>query len=555
MFRSYFRSLTLLLALAVIVTCGDGGEPDAAAKTTPQVDGDLPDGFFVNPIAEGADPWVVRDEANDRYLWCFSDANRGIAIAEGSLTEFGRRHVVWRAPQDGPYSKEVWAPELHQLDNRWYVYFAASDGDNANHLAYVLESESGDPLGDYRLHGPLRTGDGPNRDSPNVWAIDMTVLKHRGSRYAVWSGWDAPGTDRQFLYIAAMKSPTELTGPRVRLADNDTHLWERIETDPKTRGLNEGPQVFSAGGQTHLIYSCGASWLPTYKLGRLTLTGDDPMDPSSWTKAAEPAFASTEKTYGVGHSCFVRSPDRSQWWHVFHAKRDRDPGWRRAIHVQPMSVDADGVPRFGKPIAAGEPLAAPSGEVSEGDEPQYGESATSNEVSYYGHQDFCRIDDHSIRLGVRTGRAVNPYRSGEKIVWRHPILSDVSAAVTIGFGGRESSRDAGLLLRCTAESVGYDAQRGYFVGLIPQTNLIIAGKTNGARWQELGRADTVIDVHQPQRLQVRMVGDEMLIRHIGGGTLRIVDDTYQRGRAGLRVVDTEATFTDWLIHPAGQSPP
>ena len=94
------------------------------------------------------------------------------------------------------------------------------------------------------------------------------------------------------------------------------------------------------------MYSCGASWLPTYKLGMLELTGSNPLDPAAWTKRADPVFSSTNETFGVGHSCFVKSPDETQWWHVFHAKRDRQPGWRRAVFVQPMLIDTDDRPQF-----------------------------------------------------------------------------------------------------------------------------------------------------------------------------------------------------------------
>ena len=72
-------------------------------------------GSFVNPIAEGADPWVVRHDG--RYLLCASEGNRGIALYESQrLTEVGPKRVVWTAPPTGPYSDEIWAPELHQLD-------------------------------------------------------------------------------------------------------------------------------------------------------------------------------------------------------------------------------------------------------------------------------------------------------------------------------------------------------------------------------------------------------------------------------------------------------
>jgi GH43 family beta-xylosidase len=318
------------------------------------------DPFFVNPVCEGADPWVIRDAARNRYLWCSTEKDRGITLyVSRSLTERGAKHIIWRAPEKGNCSREVWAPELHLLDGRWHIYFAASDGRNENHLTYVLRSRTDDPLGGYELFGPLSTGEGIDGKSPNVWAIDMTVLEYGGKRYAIWSGWDAPGTDRQFLYIAPMKSPTELAGPRVRLCSNADYEWERTEPGVKGRGLNEGPQVLKQGRRTFLIYSCGASWLPNYKLGLLELKGRDPLSPQAWRKHSEPVFQGTEETYGVGHSCFVASSDNKELWHVFHAKRDRKPGWRRAIFAQPMSFDATGFPRFGVPVKAGEKLRRP----------------------------------------------------------------------------------------------------------------------------------------------------------------------------------------------------
>ncbi len=170
---------------------------------------------FKNPIFEGADPWVVKDPHAERFIWCRSGTLKPDSIELGishSITSIGEVHTIWTAPTTGPYSKELWAPELHFLDGRWYVYFAADDGNNHNHLTYVLESANADPLSEYKLNGPLKTGEGPNADSPNIWAIDMTVLSHSAGRYAIWSGWDAPGTDQQYLYIAKMKSPTELVG-------------------------------------------------------------------------------------------------------------------------------------------------------------------------------------------------------------------------------------------------------------------------------------------------------------------------------------------------------
>ncbi len=354
------RSTAGRLLRAAGVRRGGQRAEDQPGQGPVETPGPLDQDLFVNPIAEGADPCVVRD--GDRYLWCQSEGNVGVAIwVSDRLTSLGTKHVVWRADAEGPCSQQVWAPELFCFDDRWYVYFAASDGHNSNHLTYVLASITEDVLGPYILHGPLLTGDSTEAGAENVWAIDLTVLEHQQQRYAVWSGWPAPGEDSQHLYIAPMASPVELGGSRVRLCANDDHVWERIDERPRSRGLNEAPQVLARDGRIFVIYSCASSWLPTYKEGMLELVGDDLLDPASWRKHERPIFESTATTYGVGHSGFVTSVDSSQWWHVFHAKRDRQPDWRRALFAQPFSWDDEGLPQFGSPVAAGTPLAVPAG--------------------------------------------------------------------------------------------------------------------------------------------------------------------------------------------------
>lgn len=203
----------------------------------------MADTHFVNPIAEGADPAVVHDGA--RYLWTQSEGNVGVAIwVSDRPTTLGEKHVVWRAPDRGPYSQEVWAPELFHLDDRWYIYVAASDGNSKHHLAYVLASDTTDPLGSYSLHGPLATGYSTAADP--IWAIDMTVLEDGGSRYAVWSGWPDRKQDLQALYIAPLASPTELGGDQILLYQPGEHSWEHIEETGGGRALAEGPRICSA---------------------------------------------------------------------------------------------------------------------------------------------------------------------------------------------------------------------------------------------------------------------------------------------------------------------
>ena len=506
---------------------------------------------FVNPVAEGADPWVSFHEG--RYVWCFSEGNRGISVwLSDRLTSIGTRHVVWQAPENGPFSKEVWAPEMHRLDGKWYIYFAASDGKNENHLAYALESKGNDPLGPYQLHGPFATGDGADGKSPNLWAIDMTVLEHDGKRYAIWSGWDAPGTDRQFLYIAPMAGPLKLAAPRTLLCDHATHLWERTDEKQESRGLNEGPQVLKRGDRTFVTYSCGASWKDTYKLGLLEFTGSDPLDPASWTKHPEPVFQSGGKTIGVGHSTFVPAPDGSEMWHVFHAKVDARDGWRRAVFLQPVNFKADDFPDFGAPVQAGQAIPRPKGETIPAVSLPLTRSlqgpADLRGFSYFGHQQFLAAEKDGVHLGTVPAHPVNDYRSGEKLVLDGGDFTDLDASVKIRFV--EGGRDAGLLVRATKPAVGFDAQHGYFAGILPDGKRVIFGKTDGKSWQEIARADLAVDKTRTLHLGIRARGERFVISVDGREVLQARDATYPRGSIGLRVVDTHACFSELKVTTA-----
>ncbi|MCL7680414.1 family 43 glycosylhydrolase, partial [Klebsiella pneumoniae] len=71
--------------------------------------------------------------------------------------------VVWRKPESGPMSELIWAPELHHINNKWYIYFAAAPTralkDNMfQHRMYVLECADSDPLtGTWTDKGQIQT--------------------------------------------------------------------------------------------------------------------------------------------------------------------------------------------------------------------------------------------------------------------------------------------------------------------------------------------------------------------------------------------------------------
>ncbi len=291
-----------------------------------------------NPIhSGGCDPWVVAWEGS--YYYCYSRGN-GISIAKmPSLHKLQPKGMaVFDPPRGLAYSEELWAPELHYINGEWYIYVAASDGYSSHHRMFVLKSTSDNPRAPYEMVGQIT-------DPSNKWAIDGTVMELNGELYFIWSGWEGEKDGKQNLYIAHMSDPCTIDSERV-LISTPEYNWETVEWPD----VNEGPTVLQHGGKTFVVYSASGSWGDYYCLGMLTLTGEDPMDPASWTKESTPVFTRREDVcYGPGHCSFSTAVDGSVWM-IYHGNQVSDTGWEgRSVWLAPVIFDEEGKPHFGKP--------------------------------------------------------------------------------------------------------------------------------------------------------------------------------------------------------------
>ena len=82
----------------------------------------------------------------------------------------------------------------------------------------------------------------------------------------------------------------------------------------------------------------------------LTLTGDDPLDPTHWEKEKRPVFQRRVGTcYGPGHCSFTTALDGSVWM-IYHGNLKSGTGWQgRSVWIAPVTFDESGEPDFGKP--------------------------------------------------------------------------------------------------------------------------------------------------------------------------------------------------------------
>jgi GH43 family beta-xylosidase len=321
---------------------------------------------FTNPLLPtGPDPWV---EYKDGWYYYMNTTGNNLTVWKTrsvSDLKSAPKKIVWTPPATGPYSHDIWAPEIHFLRGKWYIYFAADAGTNQTHRIWVIENPSPDPLqGEWTFKGKLA-------DPADKWAIDASVFEDQGWLYAIWSGWEGDENGTQSIYIARLKNPWTVEGPRARISTPE-YPWEKVgdippqlkKDNPPHIDVNEGPEILRHNSKLFLIYSASACWADNYALGMLTAdSGADLINPAAWKKSPQPVFQQSPKAhvYATGHNGFFKSADGKQDWIIYHANSQPGQGcsWHRAPRAQPFTWNADGSPNFGTPVPAGKPLPKP----------------------------------------------------------------------------------------------------------------------------------------------------------------------------------------------------
>ena len=312
-------------------------------------------------IPERADPYVMRapdgtfyftasypaygdvNHGYDRIILRKSDTVAGLALAE--------EKAIWHAHESGIMSRHIWAPELHFIGGRWYVFFAAGNSDDVWHIRpYVLRCDGDDPYNDsWTEMGRMQSAAGDGT-SFNSFSLDMTYFEHKGRHFLIWA--EIIGDSSLFMAEINPAEPWRLISHPILLTKPE-YDWEKIRFR-----VNEGAAVLKTEDKVYVFFSASGTG-SEYCIGRLSADTDaDLMNKSSWEKLPCPVL-STEDLIGEsgpGHNSFVVD-EKGDLLIVYHARPmshleekcgtfAEDPLYDPCRHarIRKVNFDTDGVP-------------------------------------------------------------------------------------------------------------------------------------------------------------------------------------------------------------------
>jgi GH43 family beta-xylosidase len=332
-----------LLKLAIAITLIVSGLTLNAQK--------LKKNQFNNPLAlQRADPFVTKAADGTYYFIATAPEYDRIEI-RSSKTINGIKEaqpvVIWRKHDKGPMGNHIWAPELHQIDGKWYIYFAAGSAEEKWKIRiYALSNASEDPTkGEWKEEGQIVT-------KVDKFTLDATTFELNGQRYLIWVDRASDKVVNTGLFIAKMTSPTTLDDKQVVITQPE-YDWEMHR-----HKVNEGPAVLIRNGKVFVAFSASATDA-TYCIGLLWAeVGSDLLDTASWHKLPQPVFYTNDalKRFGPGHNSFTIAEDGKTDIMIYHARDYKeikgeplyDPN--RHTRARVLKWTKDGMPDFGQDL-------------------------------------------------------------------------------------------------------------------------------------------------------------------------------------------------------------
>ncbi len=261
--------------------------------------------------------------------------------------------LVYRSNSEDETYGYLWAPELHFIKGKWYIYTSCENApnDDKKHII-VLEAKTDSPFDGFKLCGHI------NRD---VFSIDPTVyFDEKCDELYLCCSTVIDGV--QTLSIQKLKTPSEPVGEFAIIAKPELE-WELVPPYDKIPIVEGGYFVKSPNGRLFITYSANGCWSDDYAIGLLEYKGGNIVSSDSWEKYSLPIAIKSNGNFGPGHATFFYSPNKSELWICYHCLEMSNPENRpmkRKCHCQRVFFDETGFLHIGELTKCGVPYPVPS---------------------------------------------------------------------------------------------------------------------------------------------------------------------------------------------------
>ena len=317
---------------------------------------------YENPfIIQRADPFITK--GNDGYFYftasfpAFRDAEHGYdrIILRRSKTvkglAYAEEKTIWKAHETGTMTRHIWAPEMHYIGGRWYIFFAAANSDDVWHIRpYLLRCDGRDPYNDtWTETGKIQACD-EDEISFNSFSLDMTYFEHKDRHYLIWA--EIIGDSSLFMAEINPDNPQKLITKPILLTKPE-YDWEKV-----VFRVNEGASVLKTETKVYVFFSASGTGAE-YCMGRLEADTDaDLMNPESWQKLDSPVLQTSdlEGESGPGHNSFV-TDENGDLLLIYHARPESHlhgecgTYWEESLYdpcrharIRKVKFDKNGVP-------------------------------------------------------------------------------------------------------------------------------------------------------------------------------------------------------------------
>lgn len=324
---------------------------------------------YKNPLpVEFGDPYILSASDGKYYMYGTGGTENGfVAYSSENLADWSLEGVVYSGNQANSWTlKNYWAPEVYEIDNKYYMFFSADwkvnpTNELENFRIGVAVSDS--PIGPF-----VEISDTPLFD-PGYPIIDANILQHEGKTYMYYSrccykhpvesevaDWARAeglfdeieeswvyGVELSNDFTTVIGEPVLLLQPPSEMSNSQTEWESRSVTSGEVnRRWTEGSFAFEHEGKIYMMYSANFFGGEHYAVGYAV--SDNPLGPfekATDNPVLEKNTLKGGEVTGTGHNMVFWSKDNNKMYTVYHG-RTAKTGNERVVFIDEMRIDEQG---------------------------------------------------------------------------------------------------------------------------------------------------------------------------------------------------------------------